>query len=61
MVTVVAHSGLTAKGMLNYIKPIVRKKPDVLIIRTGTNDLPNLISKMKEVKELVRYIRAIDD
>ena len=39
--------------MLDYIKPTVRRKPDVLVIHTGTNDLTNGVNTMKEVmKEL---------
>ena len=47
-VKVDAHSGSTTVDMLDYIKPIVRRKPDVLVIHTGTNDLTNEVNTMKK-------------
>ena len=40
-VKVDAHLGSTTLDMLDYIKLIVRRKPDVLVIHTGTNDPTN--------------------
>ena len=45
--------------MLDYIKPIVRRKPDVLVIHTGTNDLTNGVNTMKEVR-LVKCVKELD-
>lgn len=61
MVKVIAHSGSTTDDLLDYIKPIARKQPDILIIHTGTNDLINGVTTKKEVRKLVRYIRDIDE
>ena len=41
------HPGLTTLDMMDYIKPIVRRKPDVLVIHTGTNDLTYGVNTMK--------------
>ena len=46
--------------MLEYIKPIVRRKPDVLVIHTGTNDLTNGVNTMKEVRQLVKCVKELD-
>ena len=46
--------------MLDYIKPIVRRKPDVLVIHTGTNDLTNGVNTMKEVRQLVKCVKELD-
>ena len=46
--------------MLNHIKPVVRKKPDTVIIHTGTNDLTNGLKTINEVKKLVQYIKEND-
>lgn len=61
MVKVIGHSGSTTDDLLDYIKPIARKQPDILIIHTGTNDLINGVTTKKEVRKLVRYIRDIDE
>ena len=47
--------------MLDYIKPIAWRKPDTLIIHTGTNDLTNGVNTMKKVKKLVKVVREIDE
>ena len=50
-------SGSTTENMLDYIKPIARKKRNVLIIHTGTIDLANVVNSMRKVKKLFRCIR----
>ena len=60
-VKVIAHPGSTTEETLDYIKPIARRKPDTLIIHTGTNDLTNGVNTMKEVRKLVKVVREIDE
>ena len=59
-VKVDAHPGSTTLDMLDYIKPIVRRKPDVLVIHTGTNDLTKRVNTMKEVRQLVKCVKELD-
>ena len=33
------HSGATTRDIVDYLKPVIRKKPDCIIIHAGTNDL----------------------
>ena len=47
--------------MLDYIKPIARRKPDTFIIHTGTNDLTNGVDAMKKVRKLVKVVCDIDE
>ena len=47
--------------MLDYIKSIAQRKPDTLIIHTGTNDLTNGVNTMKKVRKLVKVVREIDE
>ena len=50
-VKVITHSGSTTEDMLDHIiKPIARRKPDTLIIHTGTNHLTNGVNTMKKVR-----------
>ena len=35
------HSGATTEDICDFIKPEVRKKPDIIIAHAGTNDIPN--------------------
>ena len=59
-VKVDAHPGSTTLDMLDYIKPIVRRKRYVLVIHTGTNDLTNGVKTMKEVRQLVKCVKELD-
>ena len=61
IVKIIAHPGSTTDDMLDYIKPVVRKKPDTLIFHTGTNDLTNGVNTMKKVRKLVKVVREIDE
>ena len=49
-VKVITHTGSTTEDMLDYIKPIARRKPDTMIIHAGTNDLTNGVNTIKKVK-----------
>ena len=60
-VKVITHPGFTTEDMLDYIKLIARRKPDTLIIHTGTNDLTNGVNAMKKVRKLVKVVREIDE
>ena len=54
------NPGSTTLDILDYIKPIVRRKPDVLVIHTRTNDLTNRVNTMKEVRQLVKCVKELD-
>ena len=56
-VKVITHDGSTTEDMLDYIKPIARRKPDTLILHTGTNDLTNGVNTMKKVRKLGKVVR----
>ena len=38
-VNVVSHSGSTSEDLKSYIKPIIDRRPDVLVLHIGSNDL----------------------
>ena len=35
------HPGATTDDFIDYVRPTARKKPDIIIIHTGTNDIQN--------------------
>ena len=43
------------------MKPIVRKKPDTLIIHVGTNDLAKGVNTMRKVMKCVKVIQKLDN
>ena len=50
-----AQSRAATEDMLHYIKPVVRDKPDIVIINIGTEDLRNAVKIMsKVIKQCIR-------
>ena len=60
-VKVITHPGSTTEDMIDYIKPIARRKPDTLITHNGTYDLTNGLNTMKKVRKLVKVVCQIDE
>ena len=55
-VSVKPFGGSTSRHMLDYIKPIIRKKPDMVIFHVGTNDLTNSIDTKENINKLLKYV-----
>ena len=41
------HPGTTTEDIVDFIKPVMRKKPDAVITHAGTNYLTNGTNSMK--------------
>ena len=54
------YSGSTTDDMVDYIKPITRKKPDVIIMDVGTNDLTKGVNMMSKVRKIISAIQKVD-
>ena len=48
------HPGATTIDICDYIKPELCRKPDVVIVDCGTNDIPNNINTFKKIKKLLK-------
>ena len=59
-VKVRSHPGATSEDLIDYAKPMARKTPKKLVIRTGTNDLPNDMNTIKKGKTVVQSIRETE-
>ena len=52
------HPGATTEDIIDHIKPIVRKKTDLLIVHSGTNDLTNeKVNTTECLENINRYIK----
>ena len=60
-VTVIKHPGCSTEDVIDYIKPIERKKPDTILLHVGTNDLTKGINTMKNIRKCVEAIRELDN
>ena len=54
------QSGAITEDMLDYIKLLVSKKSDTVIIHTGINDMTNGVTSINKVRKLGQCVREID-
>ena len=53
------HGGATTLDVKDFIKPIVRRKPDLIIIHAGTNDLTD--DNVNTAETLTEIFEAASD
>lgn len=56
-VKVRAHPGSTTDDLIDYINPIIKKKPDGIIIHGGCNDITNDIDTLKNIDRIVQCVK----
>ena len=54
------HPGATTVDMIDYIKPELRHKPDIIILHCGTNGITNDVNTVKKMRKLVKEIEEND-
>ena len=54
------NHGATTDNIIDYIKSSIRKKPDYLLVHSGTNDLANGINTMTKTRKVVAAIKEMD-
>ena len=54
------HPGAITDDIIDYVRPTVRKKPDMIIIHIGTNDIQNKINtkKLERLKKLMLTMKS---
>ena len=60
IVKVRSHPGATTEDLIDYVKPSVRKKPKMVILHTGTNDITNNINTMQKIRKVINTVREND-
>ena len=58
-IRIMKHPGCSSEGMVNYVKPVARKKPDTLLIHVGTNDLAKGVYTVRKVSKCVELIQEL--
>ena len=56
-VQVKAHPGATTDSIIDYIKPTIRQKQDIVIALSGTNDLIKDVNTMTRVRRAVAAVK----
>eukprot|EP00112_Aurelia_sp_Birch-Aquarium-sp1_P005695 Seg1646.15 transcript_id=Seg1646.15/GoldUCD/mRNA.D3Y31 product="hypothetical protein" protein_id=Seg1646.15/GoldUCD/D3Y31 len=51
------RQGATSRDIADHVKPVARRKPDMVIIHLGTNDLTNDVDTTKHLKEVVQILK----
>ena len=54
------HPGATTDDIIDYVRPTARKKPDMTITHTGTNDIQNKVNTLQKVRKVIATIKEID-
>ena len=54
------NPGCTTEYIADYIKPIIRRKPDIILVHTDTNDLTNSVNAMSKVRKIVKAVEEMD-
>ena len=58
-VQVKTHPGATTDDIIDYIKPTIRQKPDIVIVYSGTNDLIKDVNTMNRVPKVVTAVKRL--
>ena len=59
-VQVKTYPGATTDDIIDYIKPTVCEKPDIVIVHSGTNDLTKDVNTMNRVRKVVVAVKKIE-
>ena len=59
-VRVSSFAGCTTQDMADYIKPIIRKKPNKLVLHVGTNNLKNCENPTTCAKDIIQLGKSIN-
>ena len=60
-VNVMKHPGPTTDDVVDYVRPVTRKKPDVVIMHVGTNDLTKGVNTMSKGWKIVSAINKVNN
>ena len=55
------NAGATTDDVIDYIKPSIRKRPDFLLVHSGTNDFTNGINTMTKIWRVVATVEEMNN
>ena len=59
-VKVRSHHGATTDDFIDYVRPTVRKKTNLIIIHSGTNDIQNNVNTVQKIRKVISSIKEYD-
>ena len=54
------HPGETTGDFTDYVRPTVCRKPNLIIIHTGTNNIQNNVNTLQNTRKLISSIKEYD-
>ena len=51
------HPGATTEDLVDHIKPVARRKPNMVILHIGSNDLTNGVNTQEKLLEVIDILR----
>ena len=45
---------------IDYVRPTIRKKPNLIIIHSGTNDIQNDVNTLQKIRKVISSIKEYD-
>jgi len=54
------NSGYNSEDMLDVVQPVLRRKPDLVVIHSGTNDITQNVNSYKKIKKLINNFENSD-
>ena len=55
-----SHPGATADDFIDSVRPAVRKKPNLIISHTGTNDIHSNVNTLQKIRKVISSIKEYD-
>ena len=59
-VKVRSHPGTTTDDFIDYVQPTVRKKPNLIIIHSGTNDIQKNVNTIQKTRKVISSMKEFD-
>ena len=55
-----SHLGATTEDLIDYVRPTARKKPKMMVIHSGTNDITNKVNTLQKIRKVIHAIKEND-
>ena len=55
-----SHPGATTDDFIDYVWPTVRKKPNLIIIHSETNDIQSNVNTLQKIRKVISSVKECD-
>ena len=55
-----SHPRATIEDLIDYVRPATRKKPKMMVIHSGTNDITSKVNTLQKIRKVVNAIKEND-